>query len=125
MKGTPEQIIKGARESLGAAELMHRNKMYEVAVSRAYFSMFYVASALLKKDGLDFDTHSGVHSAFGRVFAKRGRLPKDTQRWLLDAFIYKCAADYDLYYDMTADISAEVIGNTEMFVRVGEEMISG
>lgn len=123
MKGAPEQIISGARESLRASEILQAERQYESAVSRAYFSMFYVASALLIKDGLDFDRHASVHSAFGRVFVKQSRLPRDMQRWLLDAFLYKCAADYDIVYDMTSEISAEVIRQAQEFVRVGEEMV--
>jgi uncharacterized protein (UPF0332 family) len=125
VKGTPEQIMGGARDSLRAAEHLYKDGMHDVAASRAYFSMFYVASALLKKYGLDFDTHSGVHSAFGREFAKKDRLSREMQRWLLDAFVYKCAADYDLQYDMTSEIVSEMIRHAEEFVKVAEGKLGG
>lgn len=45
---------------------------YDVAVSRAYYAMFYAATALLHSQGISRKKHSGVHSAFGQQFVKTG-----------------------------------------------------
>lgn len=42
---------------------------YDVATSRAYYGMFYAASALLASKGISRSKHSGVHSAFGQYFS--------------------------------------------------------
>ena len=44
-------------------------------------------------------------------------------RWLIDAFVYRTAADYDTEHDMTATIVNEMILQAEEFVRVGEEKV--
>src|ERR1019366_3335786 len=45
----------------------------EDAVSRAYYTMFYLAEAFLDGEGLAFTSHA----AFGRIFAKSGRIPAE------------------------------------------------
>lgn len=36
---------------------------YDFAVSRAYYTMFYVAEALLDQEGLSFSSHAAIISA--------------------------------------------------------------
>ena len=45
---------------------------YDVAISRAYYAMFYSATALLLTKGISRSKHSGVYSAFGQHFVKPG-----------------------------------------------------
>jgi len=79
------ELIKKAKESVSAAELLISQGYNDFAVSRAYYAMFYVAEACLSSLGQSFSSHSAVHSAFGREFAKQGRLDPKFHRWLLDA----------------------------------------
>jgi len=41
------ELISQAERSLGAARLLDENEYYAEAVSRAYYAMFYAATALL------------------------------------------------------------------------------
>jgi uncharacterized protein (UPF0332 family) len=70
---TPEQaaLIRKAEESLRAAQFLLQQEFNDFAASRAYYTMFYVASALLLSKGLSFSSHAGVISAFGQQFARR------------------------------------------------------
>ena len=54
---TPEQqgFLTKAERSLEAAKTLKEEGFNEFAVSRAYYAMFYVASALLEGEGLSFD----------------------------------------------------------------------
>lgn len=65
---TPEQaaLLKKARDSLRGAKLLAGDELYDFAASRAYYTMFYVAEALLLGEGLSFSKHSAVIAAFGR-----------------------------------------------------------
>lgn len=63
------------------------------APGRAYYAMFHVAQALLFEEGLSFNKHGAVHSAYGRLFAKTGRLDPKFHRWLIDAFDTRSLAD--------------------------------
>lgn len=56
---TAEQaaLLRKAETSLQAAQLLAAEGFYEIAVSRAYYTMFYVAQALLLGEGLAFSEH--------------------------------------------------------------------
>ena len=54
------EYLKVAQEKLAAAKLLFENEMYDDAVSRAYYSAFHCAQALLLNEGLKAETHSGV-----------------------------------------------------------------
>lgn len=64
--------LERARVDLLAAESNIQQGFHSVAISRAYYAMFYAASALLASKGLSRSKHSGVHSAFGEQFVKAG-----------------------------------------------------
>lgn len=95
----PEQatLLRKARKSLrGARVLSDQEYLYDFAVSRAYYAMFYVAQAFLLGEGLAFSKHSAVISAFGERFAKTGRVPAEFHRYLLDGVDRRNAGDYGL-----------------------------
>lgn len=83
----PEQIalLRKAAESRRAPELLATNELFDFAASRAYYTMFYVAEAFLLNEGLTFSSHAAVISAFGRDFARTGRVPVEFHRYLIDA----------------------------------------
>ena len=87
-------LMDRARSTPGAAELLRENGYFDEAVSRAYYAMFYVASALLAAEGLEFRSHSAVIAEFGRVFAKTGRVPVEFHRFLIDAESERLEGDY-------------------------------
>lgn len=49
-----------AHQDLQAAESNLRQGFYTVAVTRAYYAMFYAANALLAAKGISRSKHSGV-----------------------------------------------------------------
>ncbi len=93
---TPEQaaLLQKASDSLDAARLLVSQGFNDFAVSRAYYTMFYVAEALLLGEGLTFSKHSGVISAFGQRFAKTGRVPTEFHRYLIEGGDSRNVGDY-------------------------------
>ena len=57
-----------------------------MAVSRAYFAMFYAASATLRSQNIRRAKHSGVIAAFGQCMVKTGRFPVEHHVALQTAF---------------------------------------
>jgi uncharacterized protein (UPF0332 family) len=74
---------KGQRQSAGA-KLLADDELYDFAASRAYYTMFYVAEALLLGESLSFSKHTAVIAAFGRRFARPGVVPAEFHRYLID-----------------------------------------
>ena len=71
-----QKLMAEAERSLGAARGILEDGYFDYAVSRAYYAMFYAASAALLTKGLTFSRHSGVVSGFGRHLTGEGLLPR-------------------------------------------------
>ncbi len=87
-------LISRADRSLEAARLLIDNKYYSDAVSRAYYAMFYAATALLHSEGMSVSKHSAVIAQIGRHFAKTGKIGVHLHKALIDAFDERQSADY-------------------------------
>jgi len=88
------ELMARAERSLAAVRLLADNGYLVEAVSRAYYAMFYAATALLHSEGLTVSKHSAVVSLVGERFVKTGRLAPRLHRLLIDLFDERQAADY-------------------------------
>jgi uncharacterized protein (UPF0332 family) len=88
------QLMARAERSLSAARLLINNGYFTEAVSRAYYAMFYAATALLHSEGIIVSKHSAVIAMLGQHFAKTGRLEPRLHRLLIDMFDERQLADY-------------------------------
>jgi len=77
-------LLKKAKDSLDASRLLVERAFYDFAVSRAYYSMFYIAEAFLFGEGLSFSKHSAVIAAFGQHFIRTGRVSQGCHRYLIE-----------------------------------------
>ncbi len=96
MTSDQEALLKKARKSLAAAKLLLNDEFHEAAVSRAYYTMFYLTSALLHLKGLSFTKHGSLLGAFGLHFIKSGEIEQKFHRYLIDSFDLRHIADYDI-----------------------------
>ncbi len=117
---TAEQtaLLQKATDSLRAARLMANDNLYGFAASRAYYTMFYVAQALLLSKGLSFSKHSAVIAAFGKHFAHPGMVPVAFHRHLIDAQEARLIGDYAPEANLTEPDVATLIAQAEAFVDV-------
>lgn len=91
-----EALLRKAKDSLRGARVLANQKLYDFAVSRAYYTMFYVAQAFLLGEGLAFSKHSAVISSFGQRFAKTARVPAEFHRYLIEGADSRNTGDYDI-----------------------------
>jgi uncharacterized protein (UPF0332 family) len=116
VKETTAKLLEKAARSLQAAEHLTNAGNSEFAVSRAYYTMFYGAQALLNEKELRFRKHSGVHSAFAEHFVRSGLLDKKYHRWLLSAFSKRITGDYGIEAELTDEDATLVIGQAQEFL---------
>jgi uncharacterized protein (UPF0332 family) len=88
-------IIKAERSLKVALNLCEQGE-YDFAISRAYYSMFYMAKACISTRGFSFSKHSGVLSAFSQHFIKTKIFPAQYYSMLRSAFENRNVGDYDL-----------------------------
>jgi uncharacterized protein (UPF0332 family) len=121
MNLTQEGFIKRAKESLKAAELLLKEELFDISVSRSYYTMFYIAEAYLLAEDLTFSKHSAVISAFGNKYAKTEKVPVKFHRYLIQAFGMRGAGDYKLESGIVYDDAFEQIKKAEEFLKFAEE----
>jgi len=124
---TPEQqaLLNKAQRSLAAAQSLIEQGFYDFAVSRAYYAMFYVAEALLDREGLSFSSHAAVVSAFGQYLARPGKVPVEFHRHLIDAQAQRTRADYDPNPDLSQLDATRLVSQAQAFlITAGQNLIS-
>jgi uncharacterized protein (UPF0332 family) len=122
---TSEQsaLLQKAQSSLSAAQLLIDQGFYDFAASRAYYAMFYIAEAFLLGEKLTFSKHSAVIAAFGKVFAKSGRVPQEFHRFLIEGENSRNVSDYDAGPGLSKDEAAEQIKHAEEFLTLAQRLI--
>jgi len=66
-----------AEEALQSARMEREAGFLHSAINRAYYAVFYAATAALVDQGLEFKKHSGVRAALHREFVKKGLLSQE------------------------------------------------
>jgi uncharacterized protein (UPF0332 family) len=125
MTSEEQKFIRKAKESLLASEILAENKLYNFAASRAYYTMFYIAEAFLWQQGLTFPSHSAVISCFGREVVKKGIVPLEFHRYLIDAQDKRTQGDYSI--DDTLQLSEQnvriLIEQSKKFIEIAEKTL--
>jgi len=80
-----EHLLKLADESHDAAKVMIDNGIIRFSAVQSYYTIFYLARAMLLSKGLTFSSHSAVVAAYGKEFARTRLLDPKFHRYILDA----------------------------------------
>lgn len=108
--------IERARTALQQSRDNLNLSYYDVASSRAYYAMFYAATALLLSQGISRSKHSGVHSAFGQHFVKSGLFEPEYSQMLVNAFRLRLDSDYEITPTSTKASAENILHDAEKFL---------
>lgn len=114
-----------ARESLAAAHVLIEGGYNDFAASRAYYAVFYAASALLDNLRQSYSSHSAVISAFGREFAKTGKFESKHHRWLIDAQDLRNIGDYGAGSQVPKKYAETIYDWAAQFINAAEILLQG
>jgi uncharacterized protein (UPF0332 family) len=106
MKESTQQLMLNAEETLHAAEMLFKEEYLRDAINRAYYSVFYIAEALLNEKDLRYSKHGTVHGAFAQHYIKTKIFDEKYHKLLTGAFRRRMLGDYD---EITRFSSGEVI----------------
>ena len=84
-----------ADEALSEAQLLASQGYYNTAINRLYYACFYVSIALLLKENIQAQTHSGVKTMISLHFISKGIIPKEIGKNLNALFERRQSGDYD------------------------------
>jgi uncharacterized protein (UPF0332 family) len=76
-------LLDRARESHAAAKFLLDKGFANFSAGQSYYTMFYLAEAILYSIGLRFSSHSALVAAYGKEFAKTRLLDPKFHRYIL------------------------------------------
>jgi uncharacterized protein (UPF0332 family) len=115
-----EALFTRARESLKAARVLIQEELPNIAASRAYYALFYVAEALLLSRGLAYSSHSAVIAAFGKEFAQPKSLDPKYHRYLIASQNLRQTGDYGVEQNVSLSEASQVADWADEFLSVAE-----
>jgi len=116
-----EILIRKAESKLNTAKILFEDEIYEDAISRAYYSMFYATKALLRTRNIVTKTHKGLISKFGLEFVKNGEIGEEYASMISTVEERRERADYDAYYEPSGDEAEKIIEDAEGFLELIKE----
>jgi uncharacterized protein (UPF0332 family) len=115
--------IERADQAVNAAQKLLLDGYYDFAASRAYYAVFYAASALLLQEGLEFRKHSGVLAAIHQRFIKTGRMEKEFGKNLNWLFELRSVGDYGVTAHVPAADAEQAIDSAMNFLQKARSLL--
>jgi uncharacterized protein (UPF0332 family) len=119
--------LQTARETLEDASILISQRRFPAAVSRAYYAMFYAASAMLLSLGLKVESHYGMKVKFGEMLVKTEKVDRRFGEMLTQAYDLRQDADYVLgtRAGITRQVAEREYKKANDFLRMAEQFLKG
>ena len=105
--------IRKSEEKLNAAKTLFIEEFVDDAISRAYYSMFHAASAVLLSEGITVESHGALKTMFGLRFIKTEKIDKKYGRWLNKLKDERENGDYDIFTSFEREDAMEGVNEAE------------
>ena len=124
MKESTQQLMLNAEETLHAAEILFKEEYLRDAVNRAYYSVFYIAEALLNEKDLRYSKHGTVHGAFAQHFIKTKLFDEKYHKLLTRSFRRRMLGDYDEVTRFTSEEVMQILEQATDFLDAAKEYLT-
>jgi uncharacterized protein (UPF0332 family) len=106
---------------LAGNKLDHAHRIFEIglyddAVSRAYYAMFYAAKAALLSEDVDLRRHSSAVTKFRELFVVTGRVDAEYLRYLGRAQSARERSDYAPFASLSKEGAKEILDAASIFI---------
>ncbi len=119
-----EALLGMADKSIKGARILFEDGLYGFAVSRAYYAMFYLVTAVLLTKNLKLSKHKAVVAAFGQHFIKTNIFDHKFHRYLVAAFEQRQIGDYEPLEEITEETAEITIERAVAFFDVVKEYLA-
>jgi uncharacterized protein (UPF0332 family) len=109
--------INKSKEKLKAAKNLLEDGFVDDTISRAYYSMFHAASAVLLSEGMTAESHSALKNMFGLHFINTGKIDRKFGRWLNKLKDERENGDYDIFTSFDYEDAKGDIDEAEEFLK--------
>ena len=117
--------LEKARQELKAVRQLIDSAMYRIAISRAYYAVFGIPTAVLLTKDIDRSKHSGVQAAFGHYFIKPGIIEPEYGKIYSLLRRAREESDYSDYAQFTRERAKKILADAERFVARMEQYLRG
>ncbi len=107
--------VAHGRQALAAALALRDLGLHNDALSRLYYAMFHLATALLLTEGVEPRRHRALPGLLLSHLGEAGFDAADAAR-LARLASYRDMADYERAFDATAEIVEEAARDTSLFI---------
>ncbi|MHA1209619.1 MAG: HEPN domain-containing protein [Candidatus Freyarchaeota archaeon] len=104
-----------AEEALASAHILD-NRMFNSAISEAYYSMFYSAKALLSLKNFHPKKHRGVLRLLGKELVSKGYIEEVYGKIFAKDMELRKKADHDISFKASREEAESVIDDAERFL---------
>ena len=115
--------MENAQEMLEVARLNLNNDYYGSVCNRAYYAVFYAASALLFSKGMSFGKHSAIISAFRQHFIKIGEFDVKWSGIYQRIMSHRQSGDYDINVRVEKEQAVDDLKGAQAFVEEVERWL--
>jgi uncharacterized protein (UPF0332 family) len=117
-----EHFLKLADESHEAAKTLIDTGHPRFSAAQTYYTIFYLAQALLLTKGLTFSKHSAVVAAYGKEFAKTGLLNPKFHQYIIQAQKLRLAGHYG---DEGEEVTKEQVLESYQWAEEFKQVVKG
>ena len=89
-----QYLLNLADESHQVAKVLLDKGFIRFSAAQSYYTIFYLAQAMLLSKGLTYSSHSAVVAAYGKEFAKTKALDPKFHRYIIDAEVVREVGHY-------------------------------
>lgn len=106
-----------ALSNIGIARALYEAEEYEVALNRAYYSVFDAIRSVNALDGFDSSKHSGVIAHFNQEYVKTQIFPASTSSIIRKASMLREKSDYEDFYEANKEETEDLIAKVEVLIK--------
>jgi len=116
--------LNKAQESLNDAQLLAANQSWNSCINRLYYSCYYAVSALLLKNNVATQTHTGLKTQFNLLFIKTGLISKDYGRLYSDLMDWRQKGDYGDMFDFDEESVEPLLKPVDEFLKEIKRLVN-
>ena len=121
-KEIKQHIIRSEKLIIVTRDLIELGH-WEDAVSRAYYSMFHAATAVLLSKNIQRSSHHALISAFGEYVTKPGLMDRKLHQYLITAFSVRSGSDYMPIPDTNEEDDRIVLDQAQEFLGAAKDFL--
>jgi len=118
-----EYRLSKAVEAINDAKLLAENDSWNACINRLYYACYYAVSALLLKNGISTQTHTGLKTQFNLHFIKTGLIEKESGKLYADLMDWRQKGDYGDMFDFSKETVEPLIKPIEQFLKTITELV--